>query len=530
MDRLFLAGSAIVVGLELLFAFIWPDGLWSLVVLGPLLVLGFVDYSQTRQGVRRNFPIIGNLRYFFEFIRPELQQYFVEDNLNGRPVSREYRSVVYQRAKGQMQTLPFGTQHDVYQEGHEWVNHTIVPKHVDEKTLRVKIGGEACKQPYEASLLNISAMSYGALSRAAIEALNRGAKAGGFYHNTGEGGISPYHLSGGDLVWQIGTGYFGCRTSDGRFDEEAFRERSNLPQVKMIEIKLSQGAKPGKGGVLPGAKVSEEISKIRLVPMGKDVISPPFHSAFSTPEGLLQFVKKLRDLSSGKPVGFKLCLGHKHEFVAICKAMLKAKIYPDFITVDGAEGGTGAAPLEFANSVGTPLDEGLVFVVDTLRAMGLRERIRIISSGKVFTAFHMVTKFALGADLVNSARGMMLALGCIQALKCNSNHCPVGVATTDPRLVRGLHVPSKSERVANFHRETIHSLSDILGAMGRSHSRDVQRSDVFRRMGQGVVMTYEDLFPTQNEGAMVNGHFDGIKADLKWAFQHSDADDFAVQF
>ncbi len=529
MGNIFLVASSIIIGAEVGFALYWPPGLWSLVVLAPLLLLGFIDYAQVRQGVRRNFPIIGNLRYFFEFIRPELQQYFVEDNLNGRPVSREYRSVVYQRAKGQMQTLPFGTQRDVYGEGHEWVNHTIIPKHVDEKSLRVTIGGPACQQPYQASLLNVSAMSYGALSRAAIEALNRGALAGGFYHNTGEGGISSYHLSGGDLVWQIGTGYFGCRTSDGRFDESAFREKANLPQVKMIEIKLSQGAKPGKGGVLPGAKVSEEVSKIRMVPLGKDVISPAFHSAFSTPEELLQFVQKLRELSSGKPIGFKLCLGHHHEFMAICKAMKKTNLLPDFITVDGAEGGTGAAPLEFANSVGTPLDEGLAFVVDTLKVMGLRQHIRIISSGKVFTAFHMVTKFALGADVVNSARGMMLALGCIQALKCNSNHCPVGVATTDPRLVRGLHVPSKSIRVANFHRETMHSLADLLGAMGKTHSREVQRRDVFRRMGQGVVKTYEDLFPTQEEGALFSQAEGSPRVELVRAFQQSRAEDFALQ-
>jgi glutamate synthase domain-containing protein 2 len=538
LAKQFIVASLIVLGLEAAAAVFWPAGLWSLTVLGPLMVLGYADLLQTKQGVRRNFPIIGNLRYFFEMIRPELQQYFVEDNLSGRPVPRELRSIVYQRAKGQLETIPFGTQRDVYEPNHEWVEHSIAPAPVRHDDLRVAVGGRHCQQPYSASILNISAMSFGALSQAAITALNLGAKKGGFYHNTGEGGLSPYHLRGGDVVWQIGTGYFGCRRPDGAFDAETFRERAILPQVKMIEIKLSQGAKPGKGGVLPGKKVSAEIAKIRLVEIGKDVLSPAAHSAFSTPVGLLEFVQRLRDLSGGKPVGFKLCVGQRHEFFAICKAMVKTGITPDFITVDGAEGGTGAAPLEFANSVGTPLDEGLVFVDDILRGFGLRQEIRLISSGKVFTAFHLLTKLALGADMVNSARGMMLALGCIQALKCNSNHCPVGVATTDPRLVRGLHVPSKSERVYRFHHETVHAFAEILGAMGRRHPGELRRADVRRRLSDGVVVkTYEDLFPSlpaaagagagAGVGASSIAEFARAKPEYMEAFHRAQADSFA---
>lgn len=478
----------------------WPPVLWSLTLLGPLFLVGLADSLQTRHAIRRNFPLIGNLRYFFEFIRPELQQYFVESSQSGRPIPRELRSVIYQRAKGQEETQPFGTQRDVHVEHYEWVNHSIVPKTLHLDDIRVRVGGSHCKQPYLASVMNISAMSYGALSSAAVSALNLGAKKGGFYHNSGEGGLSPYHLLGGDVVWQIGTGYFGCRFPDGRFNEQAFVERAVLPNVKMIEIKLSQGAKPGKGGLLPAAKVSDEVSKIRLVPIGKDVISPAAHSAFSTPVELLQFVSKLRELSGGKPVGFKLCVGSRHEFLAICKAMVETGLRPDFITVDGGEGGTGAAPLEFSNHVGTPLEDGLVFVADALRGFGLRRDIRIIASGKVFTSFEVLTRLAMGADMVNSARGMMLALGCIQALRCNTNECPTGVATSNPHLVKGLHVPSKSERVARFQHETVHHFADLLGALGYSHPSQLNRSDVNRRLTNGQVKTYEELHPSMPEG------------------------------
>ncbi len=484
-------------------AVFWPPVLWSLTIILPLFALGVMDTLQTRQAIRRNFPIIGNLRYLFELIRPELQQYFVESNQSGRPIPRDLRSLVYQRAKGQTETIPFGTQLDVHQEHYEWVNHSIVPKALHMDDIRVKVGGPDCKMPYMASIMNISAMSYGALSSAAISALNLGAQKGGFFHNTGEGGISPYHLLGGDLCWQVGTGYFGCRNQDGSFSEAAFEERAGLPNVKMIELKLSQGAKPGKGGILPGSKVNEEVAKIRLVEPGKDVISPAAHSAFSTPVELLTFVKKLRNLSGGKPVGFKLCVGGWHEFIAICKAMCETGIKPDFITVDGGEGGTGAAPLEFSNHVGTPLEDGLTFVIDTLRGFNLKKDIRVIASGKVLTSFDILKKLALGADMVNSARGMMLSLGCIQALKCNTNECPTGVATSNPHLIKGLHVPSKRERVYRFHHETIHHLVELMGAVGCVHPREVGREMVNRRLGNGEVKTYEELHPTMQEGHLL---------------------------
>lgn len=482
----------------------FPAIYWLYTVTVPLFLIGLMDTLQTRHAIRRNFPLLGNLRYLFESIRPELQQYFVESNLSGRPISRELRSVVYQRAKGQVETLPFGTQLDVHAEHYEWANHTVVPKALNLKDVRVLVGGKHCRQPYMASAMNISAMSYGALSSAAISALNKGAEKGGFYHNTGEGGISPYHLLGADLVWQIGTGYFGCRHPDGRFSDEAFRERANLPNVKMIELKLSQGAKPGKGGVLPAKKVSKEVAAIRLVPMGEDVLSPAAHSMFSTPIELMRFIHHLRELSNGKPVGFKMCVGAKHEFVAICKAMLETGFRPDFITVDGGEGGTGAAPLEFSNHVGTPLEDGLTFVVDTLRGFGLREEIRVIASGKVLTSFHILSKVALGADIVNCARGMMLALGCIQALKCNTNECPAGVATTDKSLTKGLHIQSKAERVYRFHRETVYHFIELLGAMGHTHPMDVRRADINRRLTGGQVKTYEELHPSVPEGSFLD--------------------------
>lgn len=497
-----------------------PPLAWSFVVVGPVFLLGLADALQTRHAIRRNFPLIGNLRYFFELIRPELQQYFVESNQSGRPISRDVRSVIYQRAKGDLETQPFGTQLDVDREHYEWVDHSIVPAALTGYDVRVAVGGPDCKQPYLASVMNVSAMSYGALSSAAVSALNLGAKKGGFFHNTGEGGLSPYHLLGGDVCWQIGTGYFGCRTADGKFSENAFRERAVLPNVKMIEIKLSQGAKPGKGGLLPAQKVSEEVSKIRLVPMGQDVVSPAAHSAFSTPRELLAFVRQLRDLSGGKPVGFKLCVGARHEFVAICKAMRETGIQPDFITVDGGEGGTGAAPLEFTNFVGAPLEDGLAFVVDTLRGFDLKKDIRVIASGKVFTSFDILRRLALGADMVNSARGMMLAMGCIQALRCNTNECPTGVATSNPALVSGLHVPSKSERVARYQKETVHHFVDLLAAMGRRDPRELRREDVNRRLTNGQVRTLEDLHPTVREGAY-------LSAELPGWFARAQVDTFA---
>lgn len=529
MRREFFLISAVVFAVVGTVSYFWTPALWSLVIFAPVFFIGLNDALQTRQAIRSNFPVIGNLRYFFELIRPELQQYFVESNQSGRPIPRDIRSVIYQRAKGALETQPFGTQLDVHSEHYEWVNHSIVPNQSPMKDVRVDVGGADCRKPYSASVMNISAMSYGALSSAAVSALNLGAKSGGFYHNTGEGGMSPYHLLGGDLCWQIGTGYFGCRTPQGNFDENAFQERAVLPNVKMVEIKLSQGAKPGKGGILPAQKVSAEVARIRLVPMGQDVMSPSAHSAFSTPKELLAFVKRLRDLSGGKPVGFKLCVGNKHEFLAICKAMLETGIKPDFITVDGGEGGTGAAPLEFTNYVGAPLEDGLSFVVDALHGFGLREQIRVIASGKVFTSFDILRRLALGADMVNSARGMMLAMGCIQALRCNSNECPTGVATSNPHLVKGLHVPTKSVRVARFQHETVHAFIELISALGYKHPRELQRSDVNRRQTNGMVKTYEELHPSMPESVFLN-HANWKTLDPAWrvALEKAQASSFSA--
>lgn len=505
MRRLFFALSFIAFAILGGWALVYPPILWSLVVIAPLFVIGCHNALQSKKAILRNFPILGLFRYLFEMIRPEIQQYFVESETDGTPIPREIRSVVYQRAKLQTDTLPFGTQRNVYAEGYEWISHSLAPKHVEPAQLRVTIGGPHCQKPYSASVFNISAMSYGALSKNAVLALNGGAELGGFYHNTGEGGLSPYHLSGGDVVWQIGTGYFGCRTADGGFNPELFKERATLENVKMIEIKLSQGAKPSHGGILPAAKITPEIVAIRKVEAGKDVISPPAHKAFSTPKSLLSFVHTLRELSGGKPVGFKLCVGRPSEFIAICKAMLETGILPDFITVDGGEGGTGAAPLEFSDSVGAPLEEGLTFVHNTLTGFDLRRHIRVIASGKVLTGFSLFSRIALGADLCNSARGMMLALGCIQARRCNTNHCPTGVATSDPELMHGLVPSDKKVRVANYQKNTVRALAELLGAAGLAHPSQIRRAHVQRRVAGDLVKTYAELFPPVAPGAFLKG-------------------------
>ena len=505
MRRLFYTISVLV--FASIFALSWFSihALWALIVFVPLFAVGLSNSLQQKKAVLRNFPLLGLFRYFFEAIRPEIQQYFVESDTNGSPVSRNLRSVVYQRAKQQTDSLPFGTQKDVYAEGYEWVAHSLAPKEVKPEDLRVLIGGPQCKKPYSASVFNVSAMSYGALSSNAVQALNGGAKLGGFYHNTGEGGLSPHHLSGGgDLCWQIGTGYFGCRTADGNFSATDFAEKANLENVKMIEIKLSQGAKPSHGGILPAAKITPEIVAIRKVEPGKDVISPPAHRAFSTPKGLIQFVAQLRELSGGKPVGFKLCVGQHFQFVAICKAMIEMQTFPDFITVDGGEGGTGAAPFEFSDSVGSPLEEGLNFVHNTLVGFDLRQHVRVIASGKVMTGFNLLSRMALGADLCNSARGMMLALGCIQARRCNTNHCPTGVATSDKTLVHGLVVSDKKVRVYNYQRNTVHALADLLGAVGVKSPREIHRGLVSRRVSSDTVKTYDELFPQLERGVFLS--------------------------
>ena len=496
----------VVIAIELLFYFFLPKGLWSLILVVPLVYVAFRDIFSKEHAIRRNFPILGNLRYILEGVRPEIMQYFVETDTEGMPLNRIFRSLIYQRSKKVNSTAPFGTQMDTYKTGYEWMSHSVYclsHEQMDHRP-RVLIGGEDCQRPYSCSLLNISAMSYGSLSKNAILALNRGAKKGNFFHNTGEGAISPYHLAhGGDLVWQIGTGYFGCRNEEGRFDVDKFEQKATLENVKMIEIKISQGAKPGHGGILPAVKNTPEIAKIRSVQPHTTVFSPASHTAFQTARELMEFIKQLRDASGGKPIGFKICIGRPEEFIDFCKAMVKTGIKPDFITVDGGEGGTGAAPVEFSNSLGAPLRDGLSFVHDTLVGYNLRKSIKIISAGKIFTAFHMARAIALGADACNSARAMMLAIGCIQALQCNRNTCPTGVATQNKMLMRGLDPKDKSERVANFHEETLISLVELLGAAGIKHPSDITRKHIHRRVNMSKVMTYDELYPPVKAGSLL---------------------------
>ena len=504
MRKQFVIMAILVPVFIVLMAFRYPFLLWSLIVVVPLIAIGIYDYTQTRHAVLRNFPVIGHMRYLLEAIRPEIYQYFVENDTDGVPFGRDERSLVYQRAKKVRDTVPFGTLENVYEVGYEWVNHSLVPLHQEPADMRVVIGGPDCKLPYDASLFNISAMSFGSLSRNAVLALNHGAQLGNFAHNTGEGGISPYHLEGGgDLIWQLGTGYFGCRTEDGNFNPDLFAEKAALPNVKMIEIKLSQGAKPGHGGILPAAKVTPEIAEIRHVPLGKDVLSPPGHSAFTTPLELMDFIVQVRELSGGKPVGFKLCVGKRREFLAICKAMVESGVTPDFIAVDGGEGGTGAAPLEFSNHVGSPLVESLIFVHNALVGFGLRDKIRVIAGGKITSGFAMVKRLSLGADLCYSARAMMMAVGCIQALKCNSNHCPVGVATQDPSLMQGLVVTDKKVRVYNFHRQTLESVSEIIGAMGLRHASELRPWHIMRRTSPTDIHHYGEIYEFLEKGNLL---------------------------
>ncbi|MEM9398333.1 MAG: FMN-binding glutamate synthase family protein [Pseudomonadota bacterium] len=481
-----------------------PVILLCLALLLITMGIGVYDMVQTEHSIRRNYPLFGRGRWFMEWVRPFIRQYLMESETDGAPINRMFRSIVYQRAKGDLASVPFGTKVDTYRDGYEWMGHSIVARNIEEldPDPRVTVGGPDCRQPYQAAILNISAMSFGSLSDAAVRALNTGASIGGFYQNTGEGGVSDFHLeNGGDLVWQVGTGYFGCRSEEGGFSADRFAQTSSLPSIKMIEIKLSQGAKPGHGGILPASKNTELIARIRQVPVGTQVNSPSAHSAFSTPKELLYFVQQLRELSGGKPIGFKLCVGSESEFLAIGKAMVETGITPDFVTVDGGEGGTGAAPLEYSNSVGMPLRDGLAFVVDTLEGIGVRDRVRVIASGKILTGFHMARALALGADLCNSARGMMLALGCVQSLECNTNHCPTGIATQDARLIRGLDVTDKSARVARFQAETRHALLDLISSAGLSSPSELRRSHIYRRVDQMTVKRYDALFPMPDKGA-----------------------------
>ena len=503
MRNIFLGSMALILVANGLLYLVWPPVLWSLVFFGPVMLLGFYDMFQIRHSVLRNFPVIGHMRYFLELISPEIHQYFIESETSGAPFNRQERSVVYERAKNVRDTVPFGTVMDVYATGYEWVNHSLSPKHLDMDEVRVDVGGKDCSRPYSVSLLNISAMSYGALSQNAVIALNRGAKMGGFAHNTGEGSISPFHLQGGDLIWQVGTGYFGCRTDDGQFNAELFAEKSAIEQVRMIEIKLSQGAKPGHGGILPAAKLTREIATIRGVPMGKDVNSPPGHTAFTTPIELVHFISRLRELSKGKPIGFKLCVGKRREFLSICKAMHETGITPDFITVDGGEGGTGAAPMEFTNRIGTPLVEGLIFVHNSLVGFDLRKDIRIFSSGKITTGFDIIKRLAMGADLCYSARAMMMAVGCIQAQKCNTNTCPVGVTTQNPSLMVGLVPEDKSRRVCNFQRNTVKSACEMMGAMGLEKMEDLRPWHLMRRIEAYEIRNYSEIYDFLKPGDLL---------------------------
>lgn len=508
----FLFGSITLLMCIVAISSFWPPILWILIVVTPLLFLGYVDFFQTKHTLRRNFPLFGRGRWIAEALRPPIRQYFIEGDLDGAPINRMFRSIVYQRSKKALDTVPFGTQTDVYRVGYEWIGHSlsaISGKHQDED-LRVTIGSSQCSKPYSASIFNISAMSFGALSQNAIRALNGGAKISGFAHNTGEGGISPYHKEpGGDLIWQIGTGYFGCRKEDGTFCPSTFAKSATIENVKMIEIKLSQGAKPGHGGILPAIKNTAEIANIRHVKPGTQVDSPPTHSAFSNPLELANFVGQLRELSGGKPVGFKLCIGRPEEFLAICRGIIESGITPDFITIDGGEGGTGAAPLEYSNSIGMPLRDALAFAVDILNGFDLKKEIKVIAGGKVLTGFHLIKNFALGADLCYSARGMMLALGCIQALQCNTNHCPTGVATQDPRFVKGLNPTDKAQRVANFHDETVKSVVEILASVGLTSPSQLYRQHIFRRVSATEVKTYEDIFPPIEAGEFLKEKLEG---------------------
>lgn len=511
--------ASTVLGLAIVLVAPLPLG-WFVTLLalfGGLVALGIYDLVQDRHAVLRNYPVLGHIRYFFEMIRPEIRQYLIESDDEEVPFSREARAIVYQRAKNVEDKRPFGTKMKVYSGGYQWLTHSIRPKKISDYDFRIKIGGPDCKQPYMASIYNISAMSFGALSANAISALNRGAKIGGFAHDTGEGGISRYHKQGGgDLIWEIGTGYFGCRAPDGSFDPDKFRETAAMDQVKMIEIKLSQGAKPGQGGVLPAAKITPEIAEARGVPMGVDCVSPASHSAFDTPLKMMEFIQTLRDLSGGKPIGFKLCIGHRREFMCIVRAMLETGVTPDFIVIDGKEGGTGAAPLEFANHMGMPLVEGLTFAHNTLRGAGLRDRIRIGASGKLIHAFDIAKALALGADWANSARGFMFSVGCIQAQACHTNHCPTGVATQDPLRQRAINVTDKAQRVANFHRNTLKALGDMSGAAGLEHPIEFLPHHLMMRENDRDMVTGEDVYPYMPEGFLLREDDDRYGYLKRW--------------
>jgi glutamate synthase domain-containing protein 2 len=504
MRKLFVIFSIISLATIILGALYNSTVLWFAVLWIPICGTGVYDMLQTHHTILRNFPVIGHIRYLMEFIAPELHQYFVENDVNGLPFSRIQRNYVYKRAKKKLETHPFGTELNVYQPGYYWLAHSMYPLDELADEPRVVFGGPQCTKPYNASIFNISAMSYGALGKKAVEALNKAAKLGSFFQNTGEGGISPYHLKHkGDLVWQIGTGYFGCRNNNGDFSYELFKENATIDSVKMVEIKLSQGAKPGLGGVLPAVKNTPEIANIRKIRPYELVHSPPAHQAFSNPKELLQFISKLRELSGGKPVGFKFCVGSRKEFIGICEAMIDTGMAPDFITVDGGEGGTGAAPVEFSDNVGMPLEDGLVFVVDALRGYDLKKNIKVIASCKVITGFDIIKYLAIGADACNSARGMMFALGCIQALECDSNTCPAGITTHKKHLEAGLDISDKAVRVANYHREVIKSTMAMLTAAGLNDLSKMNRSYIYKRVDNERTNTLNEIYPEAEAGSLL---------------------------
>jgi glutamate synthase domain-containing protein 2 len=515
-------------------------GGWFFLLFAALVVVGVFDLRQSKKSVLRNYPVIGHMRYMLEFVRPEIRQYFFESDSDASPFSRAQRSLVYQRAKSEPDNRPFGTQLDVLAEGYEWINHSVAPTHLPTHDFRITIGhtpadGEpamagACTQPYNASVFNISAMSFGSLSANAILALNAGAQRGGFAHDTGEGSISVHHkVHGGDLIWEIGSGYFGCRNDDGSFNAERFTEAALNPQVKMIEIKMSQGAKPGHGGVLPGPKVSPEIAAARGVPIGLDCISPSSHSAFSTPTEMMHFIARLRTLSGGKPTGFKFCLGHPWEWFAMVKAMQQTGITPDFIVVDGAEGGTGAAPLEFTDHVGAPLQEGLQLVHNTLIGVGLRKRVKLGCAGKVISAFDVARMMALGADWCNSARGFMFALGCLQAQACHTGHCPTGVTTQDPVRQKALIVPDKADRVYRFHNNTLKALQEMVQAAGLNHPNEITAHHIVRRVNETGVKLLVTVMPPLAAGALLDRDISSLPNVFKFYWNRANADSFKLQ-
>ncbi|MGY4827102.1 FMN-binding glutamate synthase family protein [Sphaerotilaceae bacterium SBD11-9] len=490
-------------------------GGWALLFM-LLVLLGVRDVLQTRHSVLRNYPVIGHVRFLLEYIRPEMRQYFIESDNEAAPFSRQQRSLVYQRSKGEQDKRPFGTQMDVGATGYEWINHSLVPTELGTHDFRITIGAQRA-QPYSASVFNISAMSFGSLSAHAILALNSGAKRGGFAHDTGEGSISQYHREhGGDLIWEIGSGYFGCRNDDGSFNAERFAVAARDPQVKMIELKLSQGAKPGHGGVLPGPKVTLEIAAARGVTPWVDCNSPARHSAFNTPVEMMQFIDRLRELSGGKPTGFKLCIGHPWEWFGLAKAMLETGITPDFIVVDGAEGGTGAAPLEFTDHVGAPLQEGLLLVHNTLVGLNLRDKIRIGCAGKVVSAFDIARMMALGADWCNAARGFMFALGCIQSQSCHTGSCPTGVATQDPQRQRALVVPTKADRVYQYHQSTLKALQELVQAAGLTHPGAITAAHIVRRCNDHQVKLLATLLPFVKPGELLAGEVQQRVFSLYW--------------